>query len=368
MKKTTLFLLLFIFFGISKSYSQAGNLDPSFDPGTGANATINTVAIQTDGKIIIGGDFTLYNGVSRNRIARLNSDGTLDTTFNVGVGFDSGYSGVQSLVVDSDGKIIVVGGFTKYNTIARKHIVRINTDGSIDPTFIIGTGAENPILSVATQPDGKIIIGGGFTKFNTASNVNRILRLNTDGSIDNSFTIGTGLNDLLNTIVVQADGKIIIGGGFNTYNGTTVNKLARLNADGSLDTSFLLNSSTNNAVWCARVQNDNKIVISGLFTTFNGVEKKYLTRLNADGSLDYSFVTGIGANSLVRTIALQYNDKIVFGGTYQTFNSTSTNRFSRLMPSGFKDVNFDIGSGANNAVNSIMIQPDGHLIMGKVGS
>lgn len=363
MNKFSQFILLFILFGISNIYSQPGNLDTSFDPGTGANGTINTIALQADGKIIIGGDFTNYNGFARNRIARINTDGSLDTSFDIGVGFDMGYSGVQSLVVDSDGKIIVVGGFTKYNTIPRKHIVRINTDGTIDNTFSIGTGADNPILSVATQPDGKIIIGGGFTKFNTTNIANRILRLNSDGSFDTSFTTGTGVNDLVNTITVQTDGKIIIGGGFNTYNGVDVNKLARLNVDGTIDSGFSTITATNNAVWCARIQADNKIIISGLFTLVNSIEKKYLARLNVDGSLDNDFDIGIGANNLVRTLALQYNDKILFGGTYQTYNSISANRISRLMPSGLKDTNFDTGTGANNAVNSIMIQPDGHFIM-----
>lgn len=343
-------------------HSQPGSLDTSFDPGTGANATINTIALQADGKIIIGGDFTTYNGVSRNRIARLNADGSLDTSFNVGTGINL-FSGVQSITIDLNGKIIVTGGFTKYNNVTKNHIVRLNTDGSIDTTFLIGTGADQPIISSAVQPDGKIILGGGFTKFNGITNLNKIVRLNDDGTIDASFNAGTGLDNFIRSISIQADGKIIIGGEFNTYNGLDAKKIARLNSDGTLDLSFNTGTGFNNTVWSAKIQGDGKIVIGGLFTIYNGTYKNYLTRLNTDGTTDGTFDIGTGANNVVRTVALQYNDKILFGGNYITYNSEATNRFSRLMPTGLKDIAFACGDAADNSVNGIAIQPDGHLIM-----
>ncbi len=363
MKKTTLFILLFIFIGISKIQAQSGQLDTSFDPGIGANAPINAVAIQPDGKILIVGDFTNYNGVAINRIARLNSDGSLDTSFNVGTGLDSGFSTVESLVIDPNGKIIVVGGFTKYNNISRKHIVRINTDGSIDTTFSIGTGADNPILSVALQADGKILIGGGFTKFNTTNSVNRILRLNTDGSIDTSFNIGLGLDNYIKTISVQSDGKIIIGGEFTTYNGLSSNKLAKINSDGTLDTTFNIGTGANNTIWSTITQSDGKIIIGGLFTNFNGTAKNYLSRLNPDGSIDATFNIGTGANNLIRKIALQFNNKIIFGGTYLTYNNLTASRISRILPTGLIDEDFDSSIAANNSVYSLAVQPNGHIIM-----
>ena len=363
MKKTTLFILLFIFIGISKVHAQPGELDTSFDPGTGANAPINAVAIQADGKIIIGGDFINYNGAATNRIARLNSDGSLDTSFNVGAGFDFVFSGVQAISIDDNGKIIVTGGFTKYNNITKKHIVRLNTDGSIDTTFLMGTGADNPILCAAIQPDGKIIIGGGFTKFNGTNNVNKILRLNPDGSIDTSFNAGIGLDNYIKTISIQPDGKIIIGGEFNMYNGINSKKIARLNSDGALDLSFNVGTGFDNTVWSTKTQVDGKIVIGGLFAVYNGTSKNYLTRLNSDGTVDGTFDIGSGANNLVKTVALQYNDKILFGGTYITYNSETTNRFSRLLPIGVKDVNFNSGAAANESVTCMQVQPDGHIII-----
>lgn len=363
MKKTTLFILLFIFIGVNKIQAQPGELDLSFDPGTGANAAINAVAIQSDGKIIIGGDFTNYNGTTINRIARLNSDGSLDLSFNVGAGFDFVFSGVQAIVIDANGKIIVTGGFTKYNTITKKHIVRLNTDGSIDTTFLMGTGADNPILSAAIQPDGKIIIGGGFTKFNGTNNVNRILRLNENGTIDASFNTGVGLNNFIKNITVETDGKIYIGGEFDTYNGVSSNKIAKLNSDGTLDTSFNIGTGASNTIWSMKTQSDGKIIVGGLFTIFNGASKNYITRLNTDGSIDESFDTGNGANNVIKSVSLQFNDKIILGGDYQIYNSVSCNRVARLLPSGLKDSSFDDGLAANNSVNSVKIQADGNIIM-----
>lgn len=363
MKKTTLFILLFIFIGISKIHAQSGELDTSFDPGIGANAAINAVAIQSDGKIIIGGDFTNYNGVAINRIARLNSDGSLDTSFNVGAGFDFVFSGVQAITIDATGKIIVSGGFTKYNTISKKHIVRLNIDGSIDSTFLMGTGADNPILAIAIQLDGKIVIGGGFTKFNGTNNVNRILRLNNDGTIDTSFNAGIGLDNYIKTISIESDGKIIIGGEFTTYNGVSSNKIAKINSNGTLDTSFNIGTGASNTVWSTKTQSNGKIIVGGLFTIFNGTSKNYITRLNADGSIDPTFDIGVGASNVVKSVALQFNNKIIFSGDYQTYNSISTNRMARLLPNGLKDTDFDNGSAADNSVNSVAIQADGNIIM-----
>jgi len=165
---------------------------------------------------LIAGSFTTYNSTARNRIARLNADGSLDTTFNIGTGFGSQ---VESLKLQADGKVIAAGGFTTYNSTARNRIARLNADGSLDTTFNIGTGANLTINTIAIQPDGKVLIGGFFTTYNSTAR-NRIARLNADG------------------MSIQTDGKVLIAGDFSTYNGVSANRIARLNANGSLDTTF----------------------------------------------------------------------------------------------------------------------------------
>src|SRR5690606_36450331 len=154
------------------------------------NSVLSTV-IQADGKIIVGGDFTSFNGTIINRIARLNTDGTLDTDFNPGTGFNYG---VRSTVIQVDGKIIVGGGFTSFNGTIINRIARLNTDGTLDTDFNPGTGFSSGVYSTALQVDGKIIVGGDFTSFNGVSR-GRIARLNTDGTLDTDFNPGTGVNN-----------------------------------------------------------------------------------------------------------------------------------------------------------------------------
>jgi uncharacterized delta-60 repeat protein/uncharacterized repeat protein (TIGR01451 family) len=361
LKKVSILLLLLIF---CQSYLQAqpGAIDPAFNVGTGANANIQTTAIQNDGKIIIVGEFTTYNGIARNYIARLNADGSLDNSFNIGAGANS-Y--VNTIVIQSDGKIIIGGQFTTYNGTTRNSIARLNTDGSLDASFNAGTvtGAAGDIFTAAIQSDGKIIIGGGFETYPGGAATNRIARLNPDGSLDASFNVGNGADNHVFTIAIQSDGKIIIGGYFNFYNGTLRGRIARLNTNGSLDASFNVGSAANNRVETIAIQSDGKIIIGGDFTTFNGYTKNCIARLNRDGSLDTGFNTGIGANNIVYAISIQNDGKVIIGGGFTFYNGTAINRIARLNTDGSLDTGFNPGTGPNNSVNVIAIQNDGHILV-----
>ena len=218
-----------------------GTTDTGFttNTGTGFNGYVGSVAVQSDGKIIVGGGFTTLNGVTANRIARLDADGTPDTTFTTGTGFNSI---VRSVAVQSDGKIIVGGNFGTLNGATVNYIARLNADGTQDTNFTtkVGTGFDSDVEAVAVQSDGKIIVVGYFTTLNGAT-VNYIARLNADGTPNTTFTTGTspgtgtgtGFNDDVYAVAVQSDGKIIVGGDFTTLNGVTVNRIARLGSSGS---------------------------------------------------------------------------------------------------------------------------------------
>jgi|LakMenEpi03Aug12_release.lakeMendotaPanAssembly.Ray.scaffolds.fasta_scaffold332522_2 uncharacterized delta-60 repeat protein len=172
-------------------------------------------------------------------IVRLNSDGTRDTAFttNTSTGFNvNGY--VYSLAIQSDGKIIAGGTFTTFNGATVNGIVRLNSDGTRDTTFTTNTGsglsdaASYPVNSIAIQSDGKILIGGDFTTFNGAT-VNGIVRLNSDGTRDTAFTVnaGTGVNSSIQKLVIQPDGKIVLGGDFSAFNGINRSRLARIGGE-----------------------------------------------------------------------------------------------------------------------------------------
>jgi uncharacterized delta-60 repeat protein len=336
-----------------------GTLDTTFNPGTGTNYNVNTTSLQSNGKIIIGGEFTYYNGTARIGIARLNTDGTLDATFNPGTGsYD-----IYSALIQSDGKIIIGGAFNSYNQIARKGIARINTDGTLDGTFNPTTGANDNVNTTSIQSDGKIIIGGNFTTYYETAR-NRIARLSANGTLDTTFNPGTGANDIVSTTSIQSDGKIIIGGNFTTYNGTLRNYIARININGTLDATFNQGTGTNSSVSIVSLQPDGKIIIGGNFTAYNGTAINYIARLNSNGTLDTTFNQGTGANSSISSVSIQSDGKIIIGGNFTTYNGTSRNKIARLNTDGTLDTTFNIGTGANYNVNTTNLLPDGKIIIG----
>jgi uncharacterized delta-60 repeat protein len=348
--KFTIIRSLLIHFALSVFasgvFAAAGDLDTSFNPAT--SSYVATSALQVDGKIIIGGDFTTVSGTAINRIARLNVDGSLDSSFNPGSGANH-Y--VMSSALQADGKIFIAGDFTTVNGVVRNRIARLNVDGSLDSSFNPGTGANNVVRAIALQIDGKILIGGNFTTFNGASAM--LIRLNADGSVDASFNYSSFVGSI-KTIALQTDGKIIVGGG----------GITRLNTDGSLDASFNTGMGANSSVEAIVVQADGKILIGGYFTAVNGVTRNFIARLNADGSLDSSFNPGTGPNLTVEVIAVQANGKVVIGGAFWLVNAIFRSRIARLNADGSLDTSFHPGTGANNNVSTIALQTDGKIIIG----
>ncbi|MEN9677144.1 MAG: hypothetical protein RIS76_3040 [Verrucomicrobiota bacterium] len=327
-----------------------GTLDLTFDPN--ANSQVNSVVVQADGKILLGGNFNslqpngAVTGTTRSRIARLNADGTLDTTFN-----PNANNRVSSVAVQADGKILLVGYFTTLQpngaatATTRNYVARLNADGSLDAAF--NPSANSDVLSVAVQADGKILLGGSFTTLQpngaaTATTRKYVARLNADGTLDTGFNPNASSSVL--GVAVQPDGKILLGGFFTTLqpNGaataTTRNRIALLNADGSLDAAF--NPNADSAVVSMAVQADGKILLGGHFTTLqpNGAAaatiRKYAARLNADGTLDTAF--NPNASSSVFSVAVQAGGKILLGGGFTTLQpngaATPTTRsgFARL--------------------------------------
>ena len=209
-----------------------------------------------------------------------------DPGFNIGSGFsDPIFTLIYSITLQPDGKILVGGWFTEFNGTPANRLIRLNPDGSKDISFDIGSGFVGSVLHTTLQLDGKILVGGAFTSFNGTTQ-NRLIRLNSDGTKDTSFDIGSGFNNNVNSINLQTDGKILVGGQFTSFNGTTQNRLIRLNSDGTKDTSFDIGSGFNNNVNSINLQTDGKILVGGQFTSFNGTTQNRLIRLNSDGSKD----------------------------------------------------------------------------------
>ncbi|MCU0431705.1 MAG: hypothetical protein MUF42_17220, partial [Cytophagaceae bacterium] len=330
-----------------------------------ASGVVKSLVLQSDGKVLIGGDFSLYGSSSAKNIVRLNADGSIDTGFNPGTGATGGtiLSYVEAIVIRPDGKIIVVGSFTAYNGTFRNCIARLNADGSLDSSFDPGAGTDGSILSVVIKSDGKIVVGGRFGKYNEMPQ-KFCVRLNADGLWDARFNPATGANSTVNSIVMQADGKILIGGSFDRYNNILRKSIARINSNGSLDTSFNPTSWITNTgtVVAIAVQTDGKVLVGGTFRN-SGTGVQNLARLNVDGSLDGTFNSGTGPEGTVRCLALQANGKILLGGFFASYNGTSCSRIIRLNSDGTLDLSFNTGLGPNDGVESMNIQPDGKIIV-----
>jgi uncharacterized delta-60 repeat protein len=305
-----------------------GTVDSTFNPGTGANGSVVSIVLQTDGKLLVGGWFTTINETSRRGVARLNTDGDLDNTFDPGTGGKRGFSvgRVWSVAVQTDGKVLVGGAFTTFNDTSRNLIARLMDDGSLDSTFNPGTWADGTVLSIVMQRDGKVLVGGNLTTSNGANGVG-IARLNTDGSLDSKFNPGMGAGDVVNSMAVQPDGKVVLGG-FEA--GMMAGLIARLNTDGSLDSTFNPGTGAGHLVNSVALQTDGKVLVAGYEA---GTKKGFIDRLNADGSLDSTFSRGVGADDLLWSVVVQADGKLLVGGDFGAINEVSQVYVARLFGS-----------------------------------
>ncbi|MBL7899824.1 MAG: hypothetical protein JNJ99_14890, partial [Crocinitomicaceae bacterium] len=341
-----------------------GGLNWNFNPGIGFDKSAVAICIQPDDKIICGGYFNSYNGVPRSNITRINTDGTIDSSFDPGSGFETiGFFGsyVSSIEIQTDNKIIIGGFFHTYQGIPRNCIARLNPDGSLDTSFDPGTGFLNAVTSVEVQADGKIIVTGFFSSYN-GSSANKIIRLNSDGSIDPTFNSGSGFNLNVSKSCIQPDGKILVVGSFTNYNGNACNKIIRLNSDGSVDPSFITGTGFNGYVEGIDIMDDGKIITGGNFTSFNGIVRNRIALLNQDGSLDLSFNPLAGFNNTVWCIKALPNSDFLVGGDFTNYNSSIQNSIARLNIDGGIEPSFNSGLGFNDAVNSFSLQNDGQIV------
>ena len=417
MKTTIIFLTAFLLFCASLVFPQDGSLDTSFDTdgkvttdfSQGNNSSDdngNSIAVQPDGKIIVTG--TMFNGSDNDfALTRYNSDGSLDNTFN-GNGklntdiivdtFGGNEDEVYDVAIQSDGKIVVVG-YTSTAAFGADYfaVVRYNSDGSLDNTFsgdgmtTVSFGTDYQQASgVVIQPDGKIVVVGNVENFDTGAIDFAVVRYNTDGSLDNTFdgdgTLTTdfnnGGNDLARDVAIQSDGKIVVVGYTDDFIDGDI-ALARYNTDGSLDTSFDTDGklTTDFGVgydygYAVTIQSDGKILVAGQVSDAS-LDNFGLVRYNTDGSLDTSFdldgkvLTNFTSYSYGYDMALQSDGKILVGGT--TYNPTlAKNIFAvaKYNSDGSLDTSFNstgkvttnFSSGDDDG-RGIALQSDGKILL-----
>lgn len=403
-------------------------MDPSFQIGEGADNSVRSVALQRDGNIVIGGDFTQYAGLNRGHVARVqglsvSSGGeiefasleyrvsesqpsvsiqvkrsgntsravTVDYETSNGTANAGDYSLQSSTLVFGEGEREATFNIplrsdtnleddesvnlTLFNPSgeavlgAQRHAVLwIENDdagvgiGSIEARFV-REGVGGIVHSVAAQADGRIVIGGGFLEAAGVSR-QRVARLNSEGTIDDDFNPNAWINGGVNSILIQPDGRILLGGNFTMVNGVARNYVARLRSDGTLDKTFNPPGGANGVVHALALEPDDDILVSGAFTQFNGESQPYIVRLFSDGNIepDYS----ASANGAIHAMVLESDGTLFIGGAFTQVNGVSRQRIAQLTSDGSLEETFDTGEAFNRTVNELAVQEDGGILVGGV--
>ena len=343
---------------MSKLKFSGKNTTGTYNIGTGFNNVVNCIVEEPySGKTYIGGYFTTYNGLSQNNLIRLNTDGSKDTSFDIGSGFDGG---VFSVAVDIDGKIYVGGWFQNYSgTTIGWGLIKLNQNGTIDTTFNTNDGFNNVIYDMVLNSDRKLYAVGTFKRYYDGTYQYYLIRLNSDGTKDTEFNIGTapwlnGFNEggNLNNIELDADQKIFVSGVVASYNGISIRGFIKFNTNGTVDTSFIPDLGPELPYQGANIielNSDGKLYVGGDASERFGPTQGFLIRLNTNGSYDTSFDGGIRYNNAVSHIELDSDQKLLVSGTFTEFSGLTQSQLVRLNTNGAKDYSFNVDRGFMNS-------------------
>ena len=315
---------------------------------------------------------TSYTSVGTFSTLPTNPAGNLDS-LNLNLPVDQ--TRIESAVVQPDGKILIAGDFTTILGVTRRSVARLNADGTLD--LIFNPNPDGIVSSIVLQTDGRVILGGQFTTLQpngapTATARNFIARVNADGTLDSGFDPSP--NGRVSCIVIQSDGKIVLSGDFATLrpNGAVYaiarKYIARMNQDGTLDLDFY--PKVNSSISCVVVQEDRKLVFGGAFTTFTlasggSIIRNYIARVDADGVLDNGF--NPNANSGVGCIAAQSDGKILIAGGFTRLglagvgSNFERKNLARVNSDGTVDIGFN--PQPNGGVYSMAVQSDGKVLI-----
>ena len=365
---------------------QPGSLDTAYQPVL--DGPVKAIAVMADGKALIGGTFATVNGSARAGIVRLNADGTLDSTFDPGPGIAGDTNRVvNAILVQPDGKVLLGGVFAQIHGVPRVNLARLNANGSVDMSF---APACHTVNCLALQPDGGILYGGQAGK--AEAGPFSLGRLSMDGTPDSEFRVslagyqhgfGDPIPPSVDKVVVQTDGRIFIQGFFNAIGPEERFGFARLNANGSLDTTFPgppraeqgNSMGPNCTVASFAVQPDGKVLLGSTAFLFKGWNRR-LARLDANGLLETNFSTplpvdladnGTGRNA-INCILPQTDGHLLVSGDFTAIvaggQRQARNHLVRLIRSGGLDYEFGPNAGTDTPATVMVSQRDGRMLLG----
>ncbi len=344
-------------------------VDLSFDVGVfGRNqtATVDALAEQTNGKLLIGGRFQYVNGLEYFGLLRLNANGTVDTSFSASLDNEdtSELSPARVIKVTSDDQLLIGGNFLQVNGMPLTTLVRLDSDGSVDTDFAtnivdvnVNGDTRGRVSDLVVQSDGKIIITGDFRRVDGVVR-DGLARLNSDGSLDTSFAPPT-ISGAVNSLALQEDGKVIAGGSFNFVGSQPWFGLARFNTDGSLDSAYNP-APENSIVRDVVVDSDGKALIGGFFENMAGAMRPGLARLNTDGSIDDTFVPN--TNSGTDKIVLLNDGRLLISGQFSMIDGVAVTGFAKLKADGTLDD--DAVEGGSFGIRDVIELTSGNILVG----
>jgi uncharacterized delta-60 repeat protein len=307
------------------------------------HGTVHAIASGADASLLVGGEFDQVNGTPGQNLVRLETNGTVDETFNVLVD-----GAVLSLAATPDGTIYGGGAFNAPS----KHILKLSPDGAVDAGLNLGTSTSSRIDCVAVASGGAVAFGGPFRRIDGAT-AHYVGKLNAAGGLDAQFSSGLLPSFALeaggDAIALQPDGKLLVGGNFNTATGAAF--LVRLNADGTVDGSFSGDHGRMLYPKAIIVLGDGRILVSG---TASSSGDGFVRRLNPDGSIDGTFNAPL-FGGCVEAIAVAQDGTVIVGGSFP-------GALARLRADGTKDDSWTLS--ANGVVKAISIQADEAVLIG----
>lgn len=335
-----------------------GKIDTSFH-----NVTMNSVpscmVLQPDGKIILGGYFDNVNGQPCSKIVRFESNGEIDPTFVIGSGIN-GY--VNDLLLDSNGKLIVVGNIVDYNGIPQSDIIRLNLDGTIDASFNVGSGPDLGDLKCIDQmPDGSYFVGGSFSSFNGVTS-HSIVHINSVGSVIPSFNSGISQYSYINRIKHDMNNNLFLSGTYFEYNNVLVGDLFSIDTLGNLNTAFSIPAEYGE-IRDFVFTNASNIIAVGSFSESYGSLGNYIVSYELDGSQSSSVNFRKGLNSDAHTVVISSSNKIIVGGGFELVNGAYRPKLARFEMNGEYDPSLLPIPGPNAQVNKILSLDNGKSIV-----
>lgn len=340
-----------------------GALDQAYQPvifeGQGVDSWSSGALLQPDGKIVVVGASSNYNGQPSQALVRINPNGTRDPSLST---TGTGLVFVDAIARQPDGKFVVAGAVAISQTAVVFLVMRLNADGSRDPSFAAQrydlAEDQQIVNTLVLQPDGKVLVAGQFTGPGGRAN---LMRLNPSGSQDATFTIGTGFTypwaGLLGVraLLLQPDGRIVAAGGFDAVNGNPRAGIVRLLANGAVDQSFAVGTGFSGTQMAVRVLEPGAggdIWVAGRFDSYNGQPRQSIARLNSNGSLDTGFAPVgqflqpyLPTDVTLTSLLPQADGKVIATGSFITFNGVSRRGIVRLTGAGALDPTLDPGTG-----------------------